>query len=664
MHRASAVPGCLIGLASLLPLGWSAEEVGRAVEPSIPQVQGHDPAALRLLQAADKLAEQKQWPDALREYVQLLDTAGGKLVPHPTEPGLLVPVRLLVHQRIAGLPSEFRDQYRRLVDRRAQQWFETGKRERDPRLLYRVVDEAFCCSVGAGALDCLGDLLFEQGRFAEAETAWAQVAPLPREHSVELVVADPKGDVARIRAKQLLARLFRERFADFESGLQTLASEHPDASGRLAGRQGAYVTLLRELARQWEPGPVPDAWTTFAGNARRDARLSSESAGMLRTSHRLEPQWKLAIAAQASPAPNPRPRQHPLFAEDKLIGVTDQGIVAVDLETGRRRIWYPPKESGTTLAANREPTSLTIAEGRLFACLETVDKDAKQAESWLVCLDHQEGRLLWKVPAAARDGPDARFQSAPLVSEDKVYVGVTSLPGENVTAIACYHATTGALRWRQDVCRGKLRKGTFHPALLTEAGRWIIYPAPHGVLAALDRDTGRIGWARVCSSPAARPEEQDLAGIAGNEPTPCLYSDGLLCVFTTADRRLRCLEAATGRLHWETAEMAVHQFLGVVGDRLLVTTNRDLRAIDVGTGEIRWRQPATGRVTTWGRGVIAGNVILWPTRTGWRAVEASTGEQVVEPQRLAPFPPGNLAPGGKRWAIVTENHWLFYRDRE
>ncbi len=660
MPRASAAFVCLLGLL-VLPLGWSA--VSGSAEPSIPHVQGYDPAALRLLHGGDKLAEQKQWSDALREYLQLLDTAGGKLVPHPSEAGLLVPVRLLVHQRIARLPSEFLDQYRRLVNGRAGKWFEAGKRERDLRLLYRVVDEAFCSSDGEAALDCLGDLLFERGRFAEAEAAWAQIAPFPREHSSELVFPNPKGDVARLRAKQLLARLFRERFADFESGLQALASEHPEASGKLAGKEGNYVMLLRELARQWEPAPIADAWTTYGGNARRDARLSSES-GMLVASRRLEPRWKLSIVERASESPSRPPRHHPLFVDDKLVAVTDQGIVAVDLETGRRRVWYPPAESGTAVAATRESTSFTVAEGQLFACLETVDKGAKQAASWLVCLDHQEGRLLWRVSAAAKDGPDARFEGAPLVIEDKVYVEVTSLQGESVSAVACYHAANGALRWRQDVCRGKLNKAVPRPALLTEAGRWVVYPAPHGVVAALDRDTGTIGWARVGPSREARPEEPDLVGVTGNELNPCLYSDGLLFVFSTTDRRLRCLEAATGRLHWETAEMAVHQLLGVAGDRLIVTTSRDLRALDVRNGAVLWRQPASGKLTTWGRGLIAGNVILWPTRTGWRAVEAPTGAQVIEPQRLAPFPPGNLAPDGNRWAIVTEDHWFFYRNRE
>ena len=45
------------------------------------------------------------------------------------------------------------------------------------RSLRRVVDQAFCSSWGDDALELLGDLAFQDGQFAEASSAYAQLAP-------------------------------------------------------------------------------------------------------------------------------------------------------------------------------------------------------------------------------------------------------------------------------------------------------------------------------------------------------------------------------------------------------------------------------------------------------------------------------------------------------
>ena len=58
--------------------------------------------------------------------------------------------------------------YRNRIDGLAERWFRQGASQRDLGLLRRVVDQAFCSSWGDDALELLGDLAFQDGRFGEA----------------------------------------------------------------------------------------------------------------------------------------------------------------------------------------------------------------------------------------------------------------------------------------------------------------------------------------------------------------------------------------------------------------------------------------------------------------------------------------------------------------
>jgi hypothetical protein len=93
---------------------------------------------------------------------------------------------------------------------------------------------------------------------------------------------------------------------------------------------------------------------------------------------------------------------------------------------------------------------------------------------------------------------------------------------------------------------------------------------------------------------------------------------------------------------WHLPGFAIQYLLGVVNGRLLVATHHDLRALDVQTGAVRWRQPPGGVLHCEGRGLLVGDVVLWPGAGGVRVFDTRTGEQLVEPQLLNHIMPGNL----------------------
>src|SRR5262249_43831883 len=147
----------------------------------------------------------------------------------------------LCHQRLTALPAEALRLYRDRVESQAKQWLEQGKAEREPRWLRRLVDEAFCSRYTDRALDLLGDLAFERGRFEEAESWWSmlappasRVAPAPgpeNKQDSNLVYPDPQVDLAKVQAKQLLSRLFAGNRDPWLDDLKTFRQLHENAQG-------------------------------------------------------------------------------------------------------------------------------------------------------------------------------------------------------------------------------------------------------------------------------------------------------------------------------------------------------------------------------------------------------------------------------------------------
>ena len=83
-----------------------------------------------------------------------------------------------------------------------------------------------------------------------------------------LVHPDPSVDLARVAAKKWLCRAASDH-PPSRADLEEFARRYPEASGTLAGRKGAYATILAESIAQdhLETSGQPDGrWPTFAGS--------------------------------------------------------------------------------------------------------------------------------------------------------------------------------------------------------------------------------------------------------------------------------------------------------------------------------------------------------------------------------------------------------------
>lgn len=631
---------------------------------------GENTSTARRLAAVEQLVADAKWAEAITEYLHILDEAGDDLV--PLDPRHSVAARRLCHRRLAALPPPALQLYRDRVDGQVKKWWEEGKANHDTRLLRRIVQEAFCSRFGDRALDALGDLAFERGDFEEAEQWWCMIAPpigdagpnarAEGDAGAALVFPDPQVDVARVRAKQILSRMCRGEGAAALKMLEAYRSQHGKASGNFAGHQGNYADILQKLAPV-NPVNTPP-WPTFAGDASRVCRLPQAPASYLvplppialDTGNRGNLLRAEEIHVLTPSAEAQEMAFYPVIAGGQVLVADAGGVRAFDLTTGQRTGIYnlvadlknQGKEFDLDFATPPGGRyTLTVAGDQIFArlgnaCVGALRvREGAVGDSCLVCLDQKptkEGKFVRRWLVHAQEGKDnagSVFEGAPVVHEGRVYVARARIAGAQVaTAVECYSAATGYRHWRQEVSEiRELADGEprWHQHLLTLAGAQVVYCTHSGAVVAVDTATGRRGWAvryvsRGLKSAPGAPSPRDLA--------PCVAHAGRLFVAPADYDRILCLDAATGKMLWESQAVEVVHLLGVAKGKLIVTTGRSspgvteapeprgIRALDVETGRMLrdWVQPAdgTGDLPSLGRGLLAGGKVLWPVQRGAR----------------------------------------------
>ena len=126
---------------------------------------------------------------------------------------------------------------------------------------------------------------------------------------------------------------------------------------------------------------------------------------------------------------------------------------------------------------------------------------------------------------------------------------------------------------------------------------------------------------------------------------PCCYADGRVYAAPLDLDHLICLDSRTGQTLWESEPLEIAHILGVSHGKIFCTTvspRRGIRAMDAATGSFQggWLQPGDGSdLQTYGRGLLAGDLVFWPTRKGLYVLRQSDGEPVA----LDPDIHGNLA---------------------
>jgi outer membrane protein assembly factor BamB len=633
------------------------------------QLDQVDNAVLAQWDRAKTLLADRQWGEAVEILRQLAESSDGKLV------GLTdrryVNLRAWCQLQLAALPADALRLYRARVDPIAQQWYEQGIAERNPRLLRNVVEQAFASRYGDDALMALGEIALESGDYTAARWYWERILPVTPPAGTPHTwpgYPDTDVDLATVRARLVLASILEGATDRAKSESAAFARLHPDARGRLGGHEGVYAQRLKKLLAEstsWPALPSDPNWPTFAGNPQRNQIASSlADVGSV--------VWRHSMAGNAHLKPL---GYHPIFVGNTILINDSQRILALQFDTGKPT-WGQATIYESQLAGVIEPAlpsdmlgtpryTMTVFQNKLFARMgspitaQPQESSALFQPGCLVCLDlSAEGRLLWK--AEPEEG--FAFEGSPVVDAGGVYVAMRSQDIRPRAFVACFDPDTGRPRWRRFICgaetpsRGLVCECTHNLLTLNEGV--LYFNTNLGAVAAIRADDGLPLWVSLYP----RDRHGNIAKLAPHwqrDLNPCIFDRGELLVAPADSLRIFALDAASGQMLWQTGsevEDAV-DLLGVTDDWLIA-----------GGGRLYWisrREEDRGRVkhlwpngpdrSGYGRGLLAGDAVLWPTRDKLFIFD----QQTAEPRKtidlaIRGVSGGNLVVADGRLLIATE----------
>ena len=351
---------CQLARAQFIQLPAAGTQFDLAEGVELDRAEGTVLAQLERVKAF--LADRK-WDEAVDTLCQLMENSEGKLL-GVTE-NRFVGLREYCQMQLASLPPEALKLYRSRVDPQARKWYEDGVANHDPRLLRKVIEQAFAGSWGDDALLALGDMALESGDYTAARWYWERIIPHPPpagQPSTWSGYPDSDIDLAAVRARLVLASILEGSPAKAREELDQFTRLHGEARGRLGGLEVNYAealgTLLSESA-SWPAAPQNFDWPTFAGSPARNAASPQKSdvGGVA---------WRVPLPEVAMPASDrgaslvphaPAPLSyHPAIVGDLVLVNTAREILALRLSTGK------PAWGRTSPVIFRDPIEQTAAD--------------------------------------------------------------------------------------------------------------------------------------------------------------------------------------------------------------------------------------------------------------------------------------------------------------
>jgi outer membrane protein assembly factor BamB len=496
-----------------------------------------------------------------------------------------------------------------------------------------------------------------------------------------LAYPDSEIDLASVRARLVLVSILEGAVKRATLELNAFGRLHADAEGPLAGKSGSYATnlaALLESSQKWPAQRPSTDWTTFAGSSQRTvSRLSPISIG-------LRPAWQLDLGHIIKADPNDsRIRRggpdrdlsvHPLVVGNHvLLGGRDQ-VYAYSLETGEGAFSEsgqifpggdaePPAKSPKRSALSEPRFTMTVDGHRLFTRIGTqvtvrrpTPFPTRHEGNRLVCLRlDKQGAQEWQYPLGGNaetefDLGKWAFEGPPISDGNFVYVALRRSEARPEAHIACIEARPPArLVWQRKICtadtpgHGQVNELTHN--LLTLAEGTLYYNTNSGAVAAISAHDGTVRWVyryqRARSGDMSEAESHFYRDLS-----PCIYHQGLVIAAPSDSPRVVALDAGTGKLVWHADLPTTVHLLGVAGGNL-IATGAKVWWIDALEGRVLdvWPHPTNrAAVRGYGRGVLAGGRIYWPTRERIYVFDQSINRKQPRPW-IVPRPPIDLDPG-------------------
>ena len=572
-------------------------------------------------------------------------------------------------------------------------------------LLRRVVDQAFCSSWGDDALELLGDLAFQDGRFGEA---LAMLQPAGGGSSRRSGCAGPSRSFGRSgaggRQENALPRGRGRKPAGPGRSRRIWRGAIPGATGsvgrpnrgampRSSPKRSSRITWARSPARQpladvrrlvpahRRSCPGRSTWARCSGGStstrsslsrNQDFRLNR---GMVRQVGHPAAGAAAGVSSDRAGRPGDRLRRH-----------AGAGLQP-ERSSGRRRGNVPPagragledirprmaprfRRRGSTYSGDSavHTDGLRPPDLRADGCDEQRgfsrdESGPERVSSSIVALDWNtrgscSGSRSRRRSLCPTDRPIEWQQSDGQLRGDarrrwaqRLRRGDRS-PRADATYIACFDADTGADRWIRYLGLGVARRRQFLRYGHGHAVRRMARRATSTI--GCSRSTGRPSiirpiwapWSRSTPRPGPtlwvatypRQEPNQLGNGGERDLNPAVVHDGRVFVAPSDADAIFAFDAGSGRLLWKTDPIAddvkLSHLLGVAKGRLVATGNRVL-LFDVKTGKLLHAWPDSGKsLEGYGRGLLAGDMIYWPTQNEIQVLDQRTGLRAEPPIKL------------------------------
>jgi outer membrane protein assembly factor BamB len=238
-------------------------------------------------------------------------------------------------------------------------------------------------------------------------------------------------------------------------------------------------------------------------------------------------------------------------------------------------------------------------------------------------------------------------EGVPLAADGRLYVALRQRDGVRTQShVAAFDTKRGELVWQRFVAAAEsFSQGPtveYTHNLLSLAEGILYLNTNFGVVAAVRARDGQVQWVtRYPQVAPDAPEFETIRRASGRDLNPCLVHRGLVLAAPSDCDRVFALDAATGRKIWDTSPGTaadIQHLLGVGFGNLIASGSR-LVWIDVQTGEIKASFPAQGddALRGYGRGILAGNQVYWPTRDQIYVFDQRGPQQTRQPIDLAPL---------------------------
>ncbi|MEX0819897.1 MAG: PQQ-binding-like beta-propeller repeat protein [Pirellulaceae bacterium] len=514
-------------------------------------------------------------------------------------------------------------------------------------------------------------------RHLETDDDWKRTLPRLQTHdgaSSRLAYRDTDLELADIHARLTLVSILEGNVLRARAEIELLRRLFPDSTGEIGGRSGKHVQLLQDLldeSEQWPALPRDHDWPTFMGSDSRQklAPVALDIAA--------EPRWQLALptysgegeligseGTRVAESPDGLLSYHPIVVNEVAVvqaGINESEIAARRIDDGGVVFGVNEFPSGEIAAPGlkrsvgvpRFPLSsygnTVYARVGSFPTGTNVDlRQTREEPARIIGLDLEaEGRLVIDLRL---EGPawsaEWAFDGVPISDGQSLYIALRHRSSVRTeTHVACFDARTGRLRWRRMIVgaepAGSQRPFELTHTLLSLRNRTLYCNTNLGVVAAIDSQDGAIRW--ITEYPRIDFQNQNPDRNTQHlfrDLTPCLLYRDLVIVAPLDCDQMFALDANTGILIWaslrERATDAVH-LLGV-GEDHLIASGDYLYWFDVYTGRLVSQFPAPHRSLPGhakpsphghGRGILADNLVYWPTRESILVFDQRIGRELL-----------------------------------